>query len=45
MPFEGFEKHEAVLETSRWKGKRIPLLFLLCIYEVLRRTTQLTVGD
>jgi len=25
MPFEGFEKHEAVLETSVSKGKRIPL--------------------
>jgi hypothetical protein len=33
MTFEGFEKHEAVLETSLLEGKRIPLPYPLRAYK------------
>ena len=45
MTFQGLEKHEAVLETSLSKGKRIPLPYLVrACYPLLRRTTRLAAG-
>jgi hypothetical protein len=44
MTFQGLEKHEAVLETSLWKGKRIPLPYLLRLSERISRTTHLAAG-